>query len=567
MATDLIARGLAAKTRAAARANTTTIAVSSYYLAEHGANMRPAYQAAINASAAVNGKVVNDYGAATQQVWEKAYDTPAVFDVASINRNRTLTIPACNSIDIDFAGANIVIKGPTGGDRFASGGQTVPGIATAGFGFATWNGKWLPGFLIALGVIKSLRIANVDVDGGFTGDTVNQDNVILFDKGFLCQDLGDANLGVGVGMGRIVMENVTMHGFAGEIMYDNSARELISRDCHFYNSGHSCWNPNGIGKVTAYNLQAGISRQPAEVLGGKGHTYFGGRFYKAGGAGSTFIGGPDPTFDGISYNNPVRRTDAPPPYVTFHGTRFEEFSTGFLYLGSYMRGSIITTDVATFLATGFASGSELKDIDLDVYATCDRASAFNAVQFAGQATNDGSQPKNINLRIHCARTELATDSGHAMTALGVSGFIDAGSCVAKIDGVAGTAFSAGYVAGSVLPLIDTTGFRETGNTHFLYFSTDQTYTIGSRTVTLYPTAAGTFNFVLDTAPGYTEDQLFTFRHDGSGTADRIVSFAKNGAGMRLNADRTLRRAGEYLTLRRSASGAVWVEHAYMGQGA
>ena len=34
--------------------------------------------------------------------------------------------------------------------------------------------------------------------------------------------------------------------------------------------------------------------------------------------------------------------------------------------------------------------------------------------------------------------------------------------------------------------------------------------------------------------------------------------------MKLNATRTLRRAGEYLTLRRSDSGAIWVEAAYGG---
>ena len=566
MATDLIARGLAAKTWAAARANTSIINVSSYYLPEHGANLRPAYQAAINAAAAINGRVVNDYGAVTQQIWEKAFDTPNTFDVASINRNRTLTIPACSSIDIDFAGANIVLKGPTGGDRFASGGQTVPGIATAGFGFATWNGKWLPGFLIVLGVIKSLRIANVDVDGGFTGDTVNQDNVILFDKGFLCQDLGDANLGVGVGTGRVAMDNVVMHGFAGEIMYDNSARELISRDCHFYNSGHSCWNPNGIGKVTAYNLQAGISRQPAEVLGGKGHTYFGGRFYKAGGAGSTFIGGPDPTF-GAQYNDPVRRTDAPPPYVTFINTRFEDFPVGFLYLGSYMRGSIIATDVTLFLATGFASGFTYKDVDLDVYATVDRVGGGSVVQVAGPATNDGTQPRNVNVRVHASRTALAvTNSTNRDKILALSGLIDP-SCTFSVDGIGKKAFEAAPVAGTVLPFIDSTGFNQISVGDFLYFAANQTFTIASAKVQLFPTAAGTFDFILDTAPGYTDGQLFTFGHDGSGSADRIVSFAQNGSGMRLNATRTLRRAGEYLTLRRSDSGAVWVEHAYMGQGA
>ena len=82
---------------------------------------------------------------------------------------------------------------------------------------------------------------------------------------------------------------------------------------------------------------------------------------------------------------------------------------------------------------------------------------------------------------------------------------------------------------------------------------------------LYPTGAGTFNFILDTTINYTAGQEFTFYHGGGGT-DRIVSFAQNGAGMKLNVTRTLRRVGEYLTLRRAPFTSHWVEHAYMGQG-
>ena len=565
MATDLIARGLATRAGSGGSGSAgPTINVSAHYLPEHGLNLRMAYQAAINAAALLNGRVLNDYGAVTQQIWEKTFDTPNVFDVASINRNRTLTIPACSSIEIDFAGANIVLKGPTGGNRFADGGQTVPGLIAAGFGFATWNGKWVAGFLIVLGVIRHLKILNVDVEGGFTGDTVNQDNVILFDKGFLCQDLGDNALGAGVGMGRIIMDNVVLHGFAGEIMYDNSARHHISRDCHFYNSGHSCWNPSGIGKLDAYNLQAGIARQPAEVLCGLGHTYYGGRFYKGGGAGCTFIGGPDPGFSGLFYNSPHRLTTAPPPYVFFHGTRFEDFPTSFVHLGSYMRGSIYTTDASVFLAAGFASAEELKDIDLDVYSTCDRASAFNAVALYGPATDDGSQPKNIRLRIHGTRTELAKDNSRNQAGLQTGGLLNS-DCRMQLDGMFSTAFNTATPAGGTLPYVNADAATELGLNYF-YFGANQVYLPSRRDVILTPTGAGTFDFTMDTSRAFSDQQLFTFRHDGSGSTDRIVSFAKNGAGLRLAADRTLRRAGEYLRLRYSIFGATWVEDAYMGQG-
>ena len=315
--------------------------------------------------------------------------------------------------------------------------------------------------------------------------------------------------------------------------------------------------------MVAINLQAGISAQVAEILGGKGHTYIGGRFYRSGGAGSTFIGGPDPTF-GETYATPRRRTDTPPPYVQFIGTRFEDY-IGYLYLGSYMRGSIHITDVALFISQGFASNGTLQDIDLDVYATADRKGNYSAVQVAGPTTNDGTQSHNVNLRIHCSETRLAASVGGSISyGLAVTGLVDAASCSFTVDGIARSAFSATGGPGFAMPLIDATGFRANGNQDYLYFSTDQTFTIASRSVNLYPQAAGTFNFSLNTAPGYIGGQEFTFFHDGSGAGDRIISFAQSGAGMKLNATRTLRRAGEFLTLRRAELGATWVEAAYGG---
>ena len=548
MATDIIARGLAAKTWATARAN--SIAVEEFGARPTG-DSRAAVQRAIDLAVA-NGIPKVTSRLPRMELWE-----PVVGDLttlAGFNASRTLTIPACDSFDLDGGGARITLKGPGG---VARNGQVNATAAASG---ASFDGKWKAGFITVTGVIANLRIANIDVEGGFTGDTANQDNFNLYDKGFLYQDKGDANLGPGNGAGIVSMDNVVLHGFGGEIMYDNSSRSHISRDCHFYNSGHSCWNPSGQGRVVAHNLQAGIARQTAEILGGKGHTYIGGRFYKNGGGGATFIGGPDPAF-GATYADPVRRTDAAPPYVTFIGTRFEEFAN-YLYLGSYMRGSIICTDVPVFIAQGFASNGTIKDIDLDVYATVDRLGAFSGVQVAGPGTNDGTQPRNINVRVHCSRTALAVTNAASMTTgLAVSGIIDP-SCTFSVDGIGSSPFSASFVAGSTLPMIDTTGFNQYGNPDYLYFSTDQTYTIASRIVNLYPTGAGTFNFVLNTARGYTQEQLFTFYHDGSGSADRIVSFAQNGAGMRLNATRTLRRAGEYLSLRRV--NGYWVEHAYVG---
>lgn len=550
MATDQLARGLAARTFATARANTVSV---EEFGARTTGDSRAAIQRAID-TAVANGIPRVTCRLPRMDVWEPVLDDPNGSGLAWLNRNRTIRIPACEAIDIDFGGAKVAIKGPTGGPALP--GQVCPSLA--GFG-----GFWSGGFLTVTGFINRLRIANVTCDGGYVGNAVAGEAINLFSKGFLCQDLGDASYGVGNGFGTLILDNVTLHSFAGEIMYDNSSRDLIATDCHFYNSPQSCWNPNGIGRVAATNLQAGISTQVAEILGGKGHTYVGGRFYRSGGGGSTVIGGPDPTF-GETYATPRRRTDAPPPYVTFIGTRFEDFG-GFLYLGSYMRGSIHATDVAVFIAQGFASNGTIQDIDLDIHATADRKGNYVAVQVAGPTSDNGTQPHNVTVRVHCAKTRLAASVGGSIGyGLAVSNLVDAASCAFRVDGLANGAFSAGGGPGFVMPFIDASGFRAVGNQDFLYFSTDQTYTIASRSVNLYPQAAGTFEIALDTAPGYMGGQEFTFFHDGSGAGDRIVRFAQNGAGMKLKAIRTLRRAGDYLTLRRSDAGAVWVEAAYVG---
>ena len=550
MAADLIARGLAAKTFATVRASSVSV---EEFGARPTGDSRAAVQRAIDLAVA-NGIPKVTSRLPRMDLWEPVLDDPNGTGGAWFYRNRTLRIPACDALDIDFGGAQIAIKGPTGGPPLP--GQVCSTVASLG-------GYWSGGFLTVTGVINRLRIANVTCNGGFTGNALAGINLNLLSKGLLCQDLGDAGYGVGNGFGTLILDNVTLHSFGGEIMYDNSSRDLFATNCHFYNSPQSCWNPNGIGRVVATNLQAGISSQVAEILGGKGHTYLGGRFYQSGGAGSTVIGGPDPTF-GETYASPRRRIDAPPPYVEFIGTRFEDYG-GFLYLGSYMRGSIYTTDVAVFIAQGFASNGTLQDIDLDVYATADRKGAFNAVTVAGPITNDGTQPHNVNVRVHCGSTRLASTAGGSISyGLGVSNLIDAPSCSFTVDGTAGSAFNASGGAGFVMPFINASGFRATGNQDYLYFSTNQTFTIASRSVNLYPQAAGTFDFAINPVPGYMAGQEFTFFHDGSGAADRIVSFAQYGAGMKLNATRTLRRAGDHLTLRRSDQGAVWVEAAFVG---
>ena len=530
MATDQLARGLAARTFATARAN--SISVEEFGARTTG-DSRAAIQRAINLAVASGIPKVTSR-LPRMELWDQAVAGSSNYFLLD---RRLLTVPACNNLDIDFGNAAITLKGPGGGARY-------PGQPVTDIGFGT---LFMGGFISLFSTISgTFSLRNVDVDGGFTGDTVGQANFTNYDKGFYA---GDTSIG------KIVMENVTLHGFAGEIMYDNSSVEHLSRDCHFYNSGHSCWNPNGVGKVVAYNLQAGITRQVTEIVGGHGHTYYGGRFYKSGGGGSTVIGGPDPAFAAPAYNYPHRRTDAPPPYIQFVGTRFEEFAS-YLYIGSYVRGSILTTDVPVFIAPGFASSTILQDTDLDIYATIDRTSAISAVSVY--------DARNTNVRVHMSRTAYAVTQGNSFQqGLLIGDTNDSTTCDFSVDGIGNSFAFEGATPGNTRSFVHTQGARETSA--FIYFNTDQTYRIDNPSVILYPTGAGTFNFVLDTTINYTAGQEFTFYHDGSGSADRIVSFAKNGAGMKLNADRTLRRAGDYLTLRRAPLTSHWVEAAYVGE--
>ena len=535
-------------------------------------NDQPAVQAALSYAAAVGIRRVVNRGLAALSLWEPLQTqtlaqalTPPL---GNFYAKRTLQVPACAALDIDFGGATIALKGPSGGARH-------PGQAVG-------DGLWLGGFITVTGIIGHLRLANVTVAGGFAGDTYEQADVNLLDKGFMCQDLGAANLGAGNGMGTIEMDNVTLHGFAGEIMYDNSSALHLSRDCHFYNSGHSCWNAAGLGRVVATNLRAGQTRQPAEVLGGAGHDYFGGRFYDGGTAGSTFFGGPQPAFDpAYPYSWSRRADDAAPPFITFHGTRFENFAA-YLQMGSWVRGSVVLVDA--YINAGYGVG-QLQDQELEVECWADRQSNFAVVTVGGPADLVTQayaapagvfykKPVSLNYRIKCRRTRLARDNARQIGfGLSVSGLIE-NNCRFRIEGEAKTPFGVnGTVPGFVLPLIESEGLVTTGLPYsdtYDYFAEDRSYVVSYAAMNLFPTAAGTFNASLDNTFGYLNGQRVRFVHGGGGgpgTSDRIVRFAKSGAGMALQADRTLRRAGEYLILEWSAQAGAWAEAAYVGQGA
>ena len=209
--------------------------------------------------------------------------------------------------------------------------------------------------------------------------------------------------------------------------------------------------------------------------------------------------------------------------MTFVGTRFEDFS-GFLYLGCWTRGSILTTDVAIFMP-GFATSGQLQDVDLDIYACVDRRGAFNAVQVAGVIpANVGIKPRNVSIRLHTSATKYAqTAGGYFSAGLALTGIIDADTCNFTVDGVASSPYTSDIAVypGYQRPLVTVSGFKKTSE-NYLYFNTDQVLTPGTDDIYLVPNSAGIFKLSFSAATTHSEGQLFTLRYGGGDPTRRLA---------------------------------------------
>ena len=159
MATDQLARGLAARTFATARAN--SISVEEFGARPTG-DSRAAIQRAIDLAVA-NGIPKVTSRLARIELWDQA--VAGSISPGYYSDRRLLRVPACDGMDIDFAGARIDLKSPTGTSRY-------PGQAVTDIGL---GGSFMGGFITLGGNIPgTFSLRNVDVEGGFTGDTVGQ---------------------------------------------------------------------------------------------------------------------------------------------------------------------------------------------------------------------------------------------------------------------------------------------------------------------------------------------------------------------------------------------------------
>lgn len=556
MAVDLVARGLALRAGTdegggeGGGGGGAAVVISDYYEPEHGDDLRIATQAAIDAATAssLTKRVMNDYGPITMQMFDQ--DVAGSANVPFYLDRRMLTVPDGPGLDLDFAGARIELKGPGGGDRYP--GQTIP---DAGLGNKYYGGFLCLDFDADMGF---LRLANVEVDGGFDGTIIGGASTSLYDKGIRLQG--------GAALDRFTTDDIKLSGFLGEVMYDNISRLHVSRNSTYEYSPTSCWNPNGTGRVVAYNLEAGHSFQVAEVVGGLGHVYHGGRFYDS--SSNTFIGGPDsepPGFSGAAYNSAVRQNDRSPPYIQFIGTRFEACNN--IYLGCWAIGTIYCVDTRVIIQSGYAVDFNVHDTDLEIFSTVDRfGNSFPAVIIYGPTTADGTEMTNTSLRVRSGKTNLAGGAGNSSigAALEINGVIGAG-CHFSVEGTGGNGWTWTAPASGHLPRINDEMFYGS-NPPYVAFTADFTHTVASNRVKLYNDAAsaGTYNVSVDLTRTYSEGQKFRFTYDSNGPSPKIVSFAATGAGMILPATRELNSYGHFLELTYREFLGKWVESGFAG---
>ena len=413
------------------------VTVQQFYKASDGNNLQPAFQAAIDAAAARGlRKVVNDLSGASGEMWRPVRTDPGDYQFQGI------PLVVQQPLAIDFRNILLTLKGDGGGDRRM--GQSVS------FDSQPWIGGWM--HVVGHVGFDLISIENVVVEGGFSEGSQGHGDVNLTDKGFRIQDTD---------VERVFMRNVELRNFGGEIYYIGGLGPKLQEieDCHFHGSPQCAWNPGGVGKVVATNLQAGRSRQAAEVVGGHGHTYLGGRFYEA--SGCTFLSGPKPGFHpDYPYSYAYWDGVGDKPLMTFKDTLFD--TTPAVGLSAWMRGNIVTIDTPVWLNPQVG---HLRDWDLAIESRVDRGGGFEALGLFGGYPDVALRqpPSDLNIRVNCVRTAraVANKARHAAAVRYFGGLFDSATVAIEISGEAKQAFELfGPVAtGFVMPKITKTKFR------------------------------------------------------------------------------------------------------------
>jgi hypothetical protein len=435
------------------------VKISQFYKPEHGVNLQPAIQNAVDHAAKHKlPLVVNDFGPITSELWCPPRRT--IFSLSSRHSyDATDGFPLVirRPVHIDFKGATFNLKGPGGGPREQSVGGDYP---------LPYYGGWVR--VVGSPDFNLVTIENVVVDGHFQGSRITANDSNLTDKGFWLH---------GRDVKEVRLRNVELRNFGGEIYYVAGWGPELQylENCHFHGSSQCCFNPGagGGGKLIAINLQCGRCYQTAESTGAGGHRYIGGRFYDAGGGGANFIGGPAP---GLVSGYPLMFAywdgEGERPWVQFEDTQFER--CGYLNIGAWMRGRIQAID--TRVAPRWRVG-HLRDIDLQVDSWCDTLDGMDALILDGPPDLTTrfeampyeyyyEKPSDLRFRINCRRTERAiAENRRHRAALSTYGrLIDPQTTFVEVTGEAAklTHLMLPAVPGFAWPQIVSSGFVATG---------------------------------------------------------------------------------------------------------
>ena len=371
------------------------------------------------------------------------------------------------------------------------------------------------------------------------------------------------------GVTKLTMRNVTAYNFSGELFYGGAFQAgstILAENVELYNSQQSAWNPTGLGKVFATNLNAHDCYLASESISGEGHTYVACRFANASNSGTIstqFFQG------GYFYGYPNRDLTVPPKFVSYIDCVFQNIAS--VTMSSWTRGRVISID------TGWAFTTPCKEVDFDIISWSDQR-GFSVMSLSGPASTTTQFPscpagvyyeitKNIRVNIVCKRTSKAQADGRALTGVDLySGLYDPNTVQINIEGEVGQVYTVpgSVVPGFAVPLITTGKLSYTGQQFGGTYSSPSANValdVGWSAMTFYSTGTGPYSVTLNNTYGYADGQLVTFYLGAGSTA--AMTFAATGAGMKLREPRKLSGSGDRLVLRWNKVLATWVEESFL----
>lgn len=524
-----------------------------------GTNDQPAIQAAINYAMAAGIKEVR-FTQAAYDLWCPTRTSSSGPGIAT----------APDGYPIYIAGS-IALVGIAGGSNLtflnSAGGAKTSGLQTTAWGTWYGGGIWVnanaPG---ATGDIDHVHLENLTMDGTVPYVAANGNGGSnLSDKGISFPSNGTK------GVRLLTMKNVIAHNFCGELFYGASFlanSTIIAENVELYNSNQSAWNPTGLGKVVAVNLNAHDSYLPSEIITGQGHLYVGCRF-----ANGTNCGAIPTQFftGGYSYTYPNRDLTKAPTWCQYDDCTFENINV--VNISSWTRGRVTSID-----SSWVSQNWNDRDIYLEMDFLCDQKNGVGitingpanlTTQFANSPAGVYYEPpKNISLKINSRRTARGVTNGVYSDLVTYTGLIDKATVRVEVTGELRQAYKAGGTppTGYAIPLtiIDPGITLQSGAQPFggIYdpIAADATYKVAWSAMSFYPTGTGPYNITLDNTYGYCHGQLVTFYY--AQNSAQVISFAPSGAGMKLREARKLAGQGDRLVLMWDSRANAWVEHLY-----